>query len=252
MTNIYHKDLTRNHKSLTRSEQVELYEKIKAGDSEAKDIVIHSCLPLVIDIAKKFRYNNKHIDLDDMIQEGNMALMKAVDRWDINKGSITTVATWYVRNSLIDMITDARYNIKHPYTMSRRAAEELRKIKNIDSTNIEYISKETGLTPKRVKKLLSVSPRGTTRVKVNTLEPLLNYDELDSEESVQKPCMADLVSLINDNLRGDQKKIFCLWAGVHSKKIEPKEIAISLGKTEQYVYDNIYGAKRILSRAAKR
>ena len=73
MTNIYHKDLTRNHKSLTRSEQVELYEKIKAGDSEAKDIVIHSCLPLVIDIAKKIRYNNKHIDLDDKIQEGNMA-----------------------------------------------------------------------------------------------------------------------------------------------------------------------------------
>ena len=252
MKSMYQDDVRKCYNPLSPSEQLVMYSKLRSGDIQAREDIICSCLPLVMDLAIKFRYNNKHIDLDDMIQEGNMALMKAVDRWDINKGSITTVATWYVRNSLIDMITDARYNIKHPYTMSRRAAEELRKIKNIDSTNIEYISKETGLTPKRVKKLLSVSPRGTTRVKVNTLEPLLNYDELDSEESVQKPCMADLVSLINDNLRGDQKKIFCLWAGVHSKKIGPKEIAISLGKTEQYVYDNIYGAKRILSRAAKR
>lgn len=252
MTNLYHKDLTRNHKSLTRTEQADLYQKIQNGDTDSKHTVIHSCLPLVISIAKKFRYNNKHIDLEDMIQEGNMALMKAVDRWDLKKGSITTVATWYVRNALIDMITDARYNIKHPYAMSRRASEELRKIKNIDSTDIGYISKETGLTRKRVKKLLSVSPRGTTRVRVNTTEPIINYDTLDEEQANEKPCMADLISLIDENLMGDQKKIFCLWAGVNAKKIGPKEIALSLGKTEKYVYDNIYGAKRVLSRASKR
>lgn len=251
MTNIYHKDLTRDHKPLTRAEQADLYQKIQNGDIDSKNTVIHSCLPLVIDIAKKFRYNNKHIDLEDMIQEGNMALMKAVDRWDLKKGSITTVATWYVRNALIDMITDARYNIKHPYAMSRRASEELRKIKNVDSTDVGYISKETGLTRKRVKKLLSVSPRGTTRVKVDTTNPIVNYDTFDEEQVNEKPCMADLISLINENLMGDQKRIFCLWAGVNAKKIGPKEIALSLGKTEKYVYDNIYGAKRILSRASK-
>ena len=42
-----------------------------------------------------------------------------------------------------------------------------------------------------------------------------------------------------------------MWAGVESKKVGPKEIASSLGKTEKYVYDNIYSAKRILTRAAK-
>ena len=64
MTNIYHKDLTRDHKPLTRAEQADLYQKIQNGDIDSKNTVIHSCLPLVIDIAKKFRYNNKHIDLD--------------------------------------------------------------------------------------------------------------------------------------------------------------------------------------------
>jgi len=252
MNDIYQKDLTRRHKQLTRQEQAILYEKIKADDMRARDTVIESCLPLVIDIAKKFRYNNKHIDLEDMIQEGNIALMKAVDRWDINKGSITTVATWYVRNALIDMITDARYTIKHAFSLSRRAAEELRKIKNVNSVDVDYISEKTGLTPKRIKNLLSISPRNSSRSSFSTREmKKQNLAWLEEEEVVQKPCMGDLIGLINENLKGEQKKIFCLWAGINAKKIGPKEIASSLGATEKYVYDNIYGAKRILTKAAK-
>ena len=154
MTKIYKKDITRKHKLLTNQEQVDLYKKMKEGDEEAKETLIYSCLPLVIDIANKFRINNKHIDLEDMIQEGNIALMNAVDKWDVNKANITTVATWYVRNTLVDMITDAKYNIKQPYSLSRRAAEELRRIKNVNSSDIEHISEQTGLTPKRIKKLL--------------------------------------------------------------------------------------------------
>ena len=88
-----------------------------------------------------------------MIQEGNIALINAVEKWDVSKANITTVATWYVRNSLVDMITDAKYNIKQPYSLSRRAAEELRRIHKIDSNDIDYISEETGLSVKRVAKL---------------------------------------------------------------------------------------------------
>jgi len=252
MTNIYRKKVSQLHKPLNRKEQIDLFNKIKTGDVGARNTVIHSCLPLVINIAKKFRVNNKHIDLDDMVQEGNIALMRAVDKWDINKGSITTVAVWAIKNSLVDMITDARYNIQQPYTLSRRAAEELRKVKNIDSTNIEYIAKETGLTQKRVKKLLSVCPSGMRRLNINGKSSNLpNIFATTLEEPVKQPCIGDLISLVNENLVGDQKVIFCLWAGIDKKKIGPKEIAISLGKTEKYVYDNIYSAKRTLSRVAK-
>ena len=250
MTTLYQKDLTRTHRRLNKDEQAILYQKIQQGDTDARNAVIQSCLPLVIDIAKKFRYNNKHIDLDDMIQDGNIALMKAVDRWDITKGSITTVATWYIRNALIDMITDARYNIKHPYSLSRRAAEELRRIKNVNSTDVEKIAEQTGLTHKRIKKLLKISPHGIGRVSYSSTQQsdlLIENEEAENK----KPCMGDLIALINDHLSGDQKKIFCLWAGISAKKIGPKEIANCLGRTEKYVYDNIYGAKRILSQAAK-
>ena len=80
MTNIYKKKLSQVHKPLNKKEQTDLYKKIKDGDLNAKNTVIHSCLPLVINIAKKFRINNKHVDLDDMVQEGNIALMRAVDK----------------------------------------------------------------------------------------------------------------------------------------------------------------------------
>ena len=113
------------HPPLNRQEQVELHSRMKNGDADAKDTIVSSCLPLVISIAKKFRYNNKHVDIEDMIQEGNMALIKAVENWDVQKGSITTVATWYIRNRLVDVINDAKYNIQYPYSLSRRAAEQL-------------------------------------------------------------------------------------------------------------------------------
>tara|TARA_R110002020_G_C16162271_1_gene763471 strand:+ start:53 stop:808 length:756 start_codon:yes stop_codon:yes gene_type:complete len=250
MTNIYKQDLNRLYKPLSVPQQLVMHGKMRDGDTQAREDIINSCLPLVIDVAKKFRYNNKHIDLDDMIQEGNIALMKAVDSWDIKKGNLTTVVTWCVRRALIDLITDAKYSLKYAYSLSRRAALELRKIKRMESSSLQEISEETGLNIKRIKKLLSISPKGSRRVSYNK-----NYKDqqlvVEEEEDTSRVCMGDLIDLINKNLEGDQKTIFCLWAGVESKKVGPKEIARCLDKTEKYVYDTIYGAKRILSRAAK-
>ena len=253
MSYIYQKDIRRHSHSLTRLEQIELYDKIKKGDMNARDIVIQSCLPLVLNIAQKFRCNNKHIDLEDMVQEGNIALMRAVDSWDIEKGNITTVATWCIRNTLVDMINDSRYTIKYPYSLSRRAAEDLRKIKQVDSNDVAHISKITGFSVKRIKKLLSVAPRTMRRIKVGgeNRKEVLNFPVEEVQES-HRPCLGALINLINTVLRGDQKTIFSMWSGINQKRIGPKEIAKSLGKSEKYVYGNIYSAKRILSRTVKK
>ena len=249
MTNIYKQDLNRLYKPLSVPQQLVMHGKMRDGDAQAREDIISSCLPLVIDLAKKFRYNNKHIDLDDMIQEGNIALMKAVDSWDVKKGNLTTVVTWCVRRALIDLITDAKYNVKYAYSLSRRAALELRKVKRVESNDLQVISEETGLSIKRIKKLLSIAPNGSRRVSYGKQQ--VRHLTVEEEEDTTRVCMGDLIDLINKNLEGDQKTSFCLWAGVETKKIGPKEIARSLGKTEKDVYDTIYGAKRILSRAAK-
>ena len=97
-------------------------------------------------------------------------------------------------------------------------------------------------------KLLSIAPRGTKRVGFNKInldhlsceDVKKSTDHTDEFETPTKPCVGDLIDLIDSNLKGDQKTIFCLWAGIYKKKIGPKEIAKSIDKTEQYVYNNIY------------
>jgi|7_EtaG_2_1085326.scaffolds.fasta_scaffold00190_13 RNA polymerase sigma factor (sigma-70 family) len=249
MKYIYQRDVDSVYNKFTKEQQIGLHAQIKNGDDDARMTVIHSCLPLVIDIAKKFRFNNKHIELEDFIQEGNIALIRAVDNWDVAKGNITTVATWYIRNSFIDMINDARYSIKTAVSFTRRAAEDLRKIKNVDSSNPQYISEETGLAEKRVRKLLSCCPRGQTRVSTDNINSDDFFNEDDEPE--ERPCLADLVAIVDTSLPDNQRTIFSFWAGISKKKMGIKEIANYLGMTPQYVYDNLKAAQRTLKRIAR-
>ena len=110
--NEYKKDIVRDYTPLTKAVQKSLYTKMRRGDTDARDQLIGSCLPLVIDLAKKFYLTNKHVDLDDLVQEGNLALIKAVDNWDMKKSVLTTLATHYVKRALINMIYDSNYHIK--------------------------------------------------------------------------------------------------------------------------------------------
>jgi RNA polymerase sigma factor (sigma-70 family) len=240
----YNKDMTRLHKKIDRSEQRELWEKLQNGDVSARDKIIYSCLPLVVDIAKKFRINNKHIDLEDLVQEGNIALMSAVENWDVNRAAITTVATWYIKNSLIDMIHDAKYKIKNPLSMSRRASEELSKIKRCDTNNLNEIAKRTNLGKRRIEKLLSVD-----------VKHRYSHGDIDiaspCEEDYKKPCLADLIILANDNLKDIEKDIFLRWSGLAGKKEGVKKISEELNLTRKETMSYLSSAKRTLRKKAK-
>ena len=241
----YNKDMTRLHSKLNKEKQIELWEKIQNGDSSARNEVIYSCLPMVVDIAKKFRVNNKHIDLEDFVQEGNIALMCSVENLDVNRANITTVATWYIRNALIDMIHDAKYKIKNPLSMSRRASEELSKIKRCETNNINKIASKTNLGEKRIKKLLSVDVN--LRYKPSDVDELL----IDEENDNNKPCLADQIILANNNLQDTEKEIFLRWSGLKGKKQGIKRISEELKLTRKETMSHLSSAKRTLKNRAK-
>lgn len=252
----YTKDVTAIHNKLTKEEQKELYYKMKDGDTFAKDEIIYSCLPLVVDIAKKFRVNNKHIDLEDMVQEGNIALMKAIDKWDIARGSISTVATWYIRNALIDMIHDAAYGINTAMNLSRRAAEEISKIKRVGSGNVKEICSQTNLSEKRVKKLLSVA--ACKRVNNESADKWLGELSTDSTYSPDQTteedgrnCIADIINLAKDNLSRLEQKVFYMWSGIGHKKTGAKQISQELNLTVKETMSIITTSKTTLRKAAK-
>jgi len=98
---------------LTKEEEVSLAKKIEAGDLRAKNKMIESNLRLAISIAKK--YQQKGCSLEDLIQESNLGLMKAVERFDWRKGfKFSTYAYWWIKQSVRTHIASQSADIKLP------------------------------------------------------------------------------------------------------------------------------------------
>ena len=129
----YKQQVQRVYRKLTRQEQIDLYEKMKSGDNQARDTLIECCLPMVIKLAEQFSSNNKHIDFEDLVQEGNLALIKSVDVFNPYKSSITTLAWWAITNSLISATHKSKYKMKHPYSVSSYASKLMKEIDDVSS-----------------------------------------------------------------------------------------------------------------------
>jgi len=98
---------------LTREQEIALAQRIEQGDKSAKDMMIESNLRLAISIAKKYsRYGS---NLEDLIQESNIGLIKAVEKFDWRKGfKFSTYASWWIKQSVRRHVTDTSSNIRVP------------------------------------------------------------------------------------------------------------------------------------------
>lgn len=105
---------------LTAAEEVELALKIEEGDQEAKQRLAEANLRLVVSIAK--RYVGRGMQFLDLIQEGNMGLMKAVEKFDYRKGfKFSTYATWWIRQAITRAIADQARTIQFLFTWLKQS-----------------------------------------------------------------------------------------------------------------------------------
>ncbi len=146
---------------LTSEEEIDLALRISEGDKYAKEILLKSNLRLVVSIAK--RYVGRGMQLSDLVQEGNLGLMKAVDKFDYTRGfKFSTYATWWIRQSITRAIADQSKTIRVPVHM----VETVNKIKRISSLLLHSnghdptpyeIAKELDMPLDKIKEALKAS-----------------------------------------------------------------------------------------------
>ena len=244
LMSLYLSDIQK-YRLLTKEEEQELFKRIREEDDEqARQLLILSNLRLVISTAKKLLGNG--LPLIDLISEGNIGLIKAINKFDYDKGHrFSTYAVWWIKQSIKKAIINTGRDIRIP----SYKYEQLTKVNKViteytnrhgEAPSIEYIAKEIELKESKVILLLNefqdvISLNETIGDNIY-LEDVIGEDASVEEEMIKEDQLIEMRELLEKILSDREKRILELRYGLYDNKIHTlKEIGEILNITRERV-----------------
>ena len=238
---------------LTASEERELAKRIDAADDEARNILARSNLRLVVSIAKKYVGRSPDLTLLDLIQEGNLGLFKAVDKFDWKKGyKFSTYATWWIRQAITRALADQSRTIRIPVHMVETIAKYKQVSRRLSQAlgrdpQPEEIAVEMGVEVDKIYQIEKINqdtlslenPIGSDDDEKSTLGDFIADDKIPSpiQESSER-ILGEQVRDILDDLSPKERKILEMRHGLldgvyHTLEEVGKEFGVTRERIRQ-------------------
>jgi RNA polymerase primary sigma factor len=232
---------------LTPAEEIELAARIKKGDKEARAKMIRANLRLVVKIAHD--YNNLGLPLLDLISEGNIGLMKAVERFDPAKGGkLSTYAAWWIKQSIKRALANQSKTIRLPVHLvdkiskMRRVALQMSEELGREPTDDE-LAEEVGMASAKVSQLKTVSIRPASLDAPISDDDTTEFGEIVGDEEALTPFehlrdqnlrdeVADLISVLDER---EKKIIFSRFGLDGGKPKTLEEVGKKFGVTRERI-----------------